>query len=158
MIIHYLQNACIIHNLLYVDHQFDELKKQSHPHIETSITHINTIYHGESIQLKTPQLSIYYIDWEHVTIHSTILLASTQYYLHLLHTKLAQIWINRRFKSPPLLAYIHCAILHENGWSKLVFPLCCTTQSSLVISIIDCANLMHNYSHNWQLSCPFPHL
>ena len=46
--------SCIIHNLLYVDHQFCGIKKQLHEHIETSITHINTVYHGESIQLKTP--------------------------------------------------------------------------------------------------------
>ena len=52
----------IIHNLLYVDHQFSSIKKHSHAHIEASITHINTVCIGESIQLKTPQISVYYID------------------------------------------------------------------------------------------------
>ena len=35
---------------------------------------------------ENPQLSVYYNDGEHVTIHSTILLTSTQYYLQKLHT------------------------------------------------------------------------
>lgn len=48
-----LRNTCIIHNLLYVDDQFCGIKKQSHVHIETSITHISIVCNGEIIQLKT---------------------------------------------------------------------------------------------------------
>ena len=33
------------------------------------------------LKAENPQLSVYYNDREHVTIHSTILLTSTQYYL-----------------------------------------------------------------------------
>ena len=54
--------SCIMHNLLYVDHQFSSIKKQSHAHIEASITHINTVCTRGKHKAENPQVSIYYID------------------------------------------------------------------------------------------------
>ena len=54
--------SCIIHNLLYVDHQFSSIKKHSHAHIEAPITHINTVCTEGKHTAGNPQLSVYYID------------------------------------------------------------------------------------------------
>ena len=54
--------SCIIHNLLYVDHQFSSIKKHSHVHIEASITHINIVCTQGKHKAENPQLSVYYID------------------------------------------------------------------------------------------------
>jgi len=50
-----LWNTCIIHNLLYVDHQLSSIQKHSHAHIETSIIHINIVYHWGKHLAKRPQ-------------------------------------------------------------------------------------------------------
>ncbi len=49
-----LSGTCIIHNLLYVDHQFTEAETFTGAHRSINQTHKHSMYPGESISLKTP--------------------------------------------------------------------------------------------------------
>ena len=53
--------------------------------------HISTQYVMGKEIAENPQISVYYNDIEHVTVHSTILLTSTQYYLQKVTHKLTEI-------------------------------------------------------------------
>ena len=120
-------------------------QKHSHAHIEASITHINTVCTWGKHTVKNPQLSIYYIDWEHVTIHSTILLTSTQYYLHMLH--IIQLRSNLQISSAACMPLLRHPVLGIPArmnpqvkimWAQATFHWASTTQSSLAYSIHAC--------------------
>ena len=77
-----ISGTCIIHNLLYVDHQFTEAETFTGTHRSINQTHKHSMYPGESISLKTPHyLYIILIESCNNTKHNT-----SHKYLHLLHT------------------------------------------------------------------------
>ena len=82
--------------------------------IEHQITHIERSMYGESLQLKTPNYMYHIMDENHVVLHNTILLTSTQYCLQKLHTKLAQFEPITGSKLLLQSACLYCAIQSVN--------------------------------------------
>ena len=55
-----ISGTCIIHNLLYVDHQSVEAETFTGAHRSINHTYQHNMYPGESISLKTPTICILY--------------------------------------------------------------------------------------------------
>ena len=100
------------------------------------------------LKAENPQLSVYYNDREHVTIHSTKLLTALSTISHATH-KLARKMNKSQVQiSSTSLPASTAQSKMNNDEIQVRIPLACTAQSSLEISINVCANLMHSYSHN----------